>query len=148
MTLTSTLHQTILHWLHQRGGEAHCLARLYKLSSQQVIVVLSSIRTNPLHQGLTLDMSGAANALQPTIEKLGLPPASVTWIAHHGQFSNYDALDQETFSLVTLKWDDGAWVGELTDWSLLPPATANQLKQTVELVPVLDVLEALDWPPL
>lgn len=144
MTTVPPLLQTIVHWPHAYTGVAHCLARIYRLP-EQVLVVLSAVRSNPIWLGLTLDFPGAANALQSTIESLGIAPVAIMWIAHHGEFSSYDAVGPEEFSQVKLHWTNDAWVGNLADWHRLAPATVDQLQQTVALAPVLEVLPAIGW---
>lgn len=136
--------QTIVHWSHLKGGEAHCLVRVYRLPDEQSLILLSAIRSNSVHQGLTLDLSGAANALQPSLEELGILPTAVIWIAHYGQFSHYDAIGQESFFPVNLRWNGAVWEGSLAEMDRLSAATAHQLEQIL-LTPVFDVLNTIGW---
>jgi hypothetical protein len=139
--------QCILHWPHQKGQTAHCLARLYLWQTQpKAIAVISEIESNPLGLEVADDFPGVVRALlkqfraeiEPRLENM-------VWIVHHGRFSFYEALHQEAFSRVDLKISGEAVTCELDDWYLLSAAEMQALLAGVTLAPVTEVLKALGW---
>lgn len=148
MNAISPLLQTIVYWQHsfqgQSEGEAHCLARVYRLPSQQGVVVFSALRDDE-RVGLILDLPGAANALLPTIASLNLDRSAVRWVSHHGSFSHYEALEQEEFCQVDLRWNGAAWEGSLTDIHVLSPAAVIELQKSIDLTSVFAVLLSIGF---
>lgn len=137
----------ILHWWHQRGGEAHCLVRIYVYPAlSKALAIISELRSNPYGRGITSDFNGIANAL---IQLLGLErevsPENIIWIEHYGKFSYSDALDEEAFSQVDLKWNGQSFKSQASDWHLLNPSEVTTILGDLELEPVPQVLEKLGW---
>ncbi len=155
-TPTSPLLQTILHWFHSKGGETHCLARLYRQGNTvndgastpacaKGIVVLSEIRSNDRHRALMLDLTGAANALIPTFSKWGIDCRSITWLIHHGLFSDYESLQHEEWGQSGFLWSGSQYELDWNKWKSLQPNEVDELHQAIELAPVLDVLNMIGW---
>ena len=146
------LIQTVLHWFHAEGGEAHCLAQIYQPSDTastspcaKGIVVLSEIRSNDRHRALMLDLTGAANALTPSISHWKIDPKSVTWLIHHGVFSDYESLQQEEWGQAGFVWNGSQYALDWAQWKSLQPIEVTALRQSIELAPVFEVLNTLGW---
>ncbi|NYT96463.1 hypothetical protein [Salinispora sp. H7-4] len=136
----------IVHWSHHRNGRAHCLVRLYRLSDQ-VTAVASEIRSNSDSYGIADDMAGVAmQALELAQEHLNVEPRNITWIAHHGNFSYYDAFDPDTFTAIPLTWDGYRYQDRLEDHRLLTENQVHELLGGCILEPVPATLAHLGWP--
>jgi hypothetical protein len=139
--------KSILHWQHKRGGEAHCLIRIFIcLTQPKAIAVISEIESNPPGLEVTDDFAGVAEALirlfRTDIEsKL----KDLVWVVHHGWFSFFEVLNQETFTRVDLKWKGQHIECDLSDWHLLQASEIQILLDGIELEPVQEVLKDLDW---
>jgi hypothetical protein len=130
---------TLIRWQHRSGDQAEALARLITLPEAPVIV-LSELASNPDATGLVSDFAGAASAALDILGA-GLTPASIRWLAHHGDFSSHDAQGApETFTEVEVRFDGGQLHSDLTDQRLLQPAEAHALTRDLDLEPVPDAL--------
>ncbi|TDD87007.1 hypothetical protein E1293_08650 [Actinomadura darangshiensis] len=110
------------------------------------IVVLSEIRTNLDGCGIVGDFAGAADALVGSLQEQSHPaPAQLVWLAHHGPFSYYENVGDETFTRVDLKWDGERFHGSYAEQHLLSGTNVNRLLSGVELEPVPAVLAQLGW---
>ncbi|MBX7266803.1 hypothetical protein KIF24_12695 [Micromonospora sp. Llam7] len=135
----------VVHWTHRRGGDAHCLVRLYP-RRDRVVAVASEIRSNEDSSGIADDMAGvAAKALDLAREHLDAEPHDVTWLAHHGPFSYYDAFDPDTFTLVPLDWDGRRYHDNLENHRLLTGQQVYDLLDSRTLEPVPTALASLGW---
>jgi hypothetical protein len=67
------------------------------------------------------------------------------WVVHHGRFSFFEVLNQETFTRVDLKWKEQHIECDLSDWHLLQASEIQILLDGIELEPVREVLKDLDW---
>ncbi|MER7164911.1 hypothetical protein ABT336_02380 [Micromonospora sp. NPDC000207] len=133
-------------WQHRRGGQAHCLVRLYP-SDGRVVAVASEISSNDDRYGIADDMSGvAAKALHLVQEQFNADPHSITWLTHHGAFSYYDAFDPDTFTLIPLSWDGRCFQDNLEAHRLLTEGEVRGLLGGRNLEPVPRVLANLGWP--
>ena len=137
----------ILQWVHSRGGAAHCLARVFlDTPAGAPIVVLSEIRSNPDECGLVGDFAGAANALIDSLRgMIRLAPAQLVWLAHHGAFSYFENVGDETFMRVDIKWDGERFYGSYEEQHPLSDAEVARLLGEVELKPVPAALAELGW---
>jgi len=132
----------VVRWQHSSGGTAYCLGRLLVFPDSEPVIVLSELAGNPDAVGLVSDFAGAAAA---AVSAFGVDPGTVRWLAHHGDFSSYDAAGApETFTEVQVRFDGNRYVSELTDQRLLPDAEAKALGALLEPVPV--ALTALGLP--
>jgi hypothetical protein len=98
----------VVRWEYRYGGPAHCLGRLYSSSSSQLIAVLSEVRTNPDTRSMSsADQSRIAEAFLAVMPvEVPLEPRAVVWVAHHGEFSSYDAFGApDSFTWLKLGWD-------------------------------------------
>lgn len=136
--------QTILRWDHINGGEAHCLARLYRQSDSE-IVVLSEIRSNDRHRALMLDLTDAANALIPTLSNLRINPQFITWLIQHGAFSDYEPLQREEWGQADFCWNGSQYEIDWKKWRTLQPSEIDELHHMIELAPVFEVLNTINW---
>lgn len=143
-TSAPPLLQTILHWSHIEGGEAHCLTRIYQRFDAQIIV-LSEIRSNDRHRALMLDLVGAANALIPSLSDLKLDPKSITWLIHHGAFSDYEPLQHEEWGQASFLWNGSQYELDWNQWKSLQPSEIEALHQSIEIAPVFGVLNTIGW---
>jgi len=144
ITPAPPLLQTILRWNHNKGGKAHCLARLYR-QDDRGIVVLSEIRSNDRHQALMLDPAGAANALIPSLSDLKINPQFITWFIQLGAFSDYEPLQQEEWGQPHFSWNGSQYDLDWTQWKTLQTNEIAELHHSIELAPVFEVLNAIDW---
>ena len=147
MTSVSPALQTVVHWPHAKGGEDHCLARIYQCPDAN-IAVLSEIRSNSLNKGLIRDLAGATEALLPSLAQLQIDPGCVTWFIHHGPFSDYDTmwtLQREDWSQASFAWDGQHYQIDWANWENLSPTQVEALHQSIMIEPVLDVLNAIGW---
>lgn len=136
----------VVSWAHRRGGQGHCLVRLYPFDGR-VVAVVSEIRSNDDRFGIADDMDGVAGeALDLAREHLDAEPQDITWIAHHGAFSYYDAFDPDTFTLVPLVWDGRRYQDNLQAHRLLTDQEVRDLFDGRTLEPVPTVLTNLGWP--
>ncbi|HEX6341193.1 hypothetical protein [Umezawaea sp.] len=136
--------QAVVHWRHE-FGPAHCLARV-QLSARPVAIV-SEIRSSPDELGIGSEFPVVAGAvlaaLPPDVE---VAPEDVTWLAHYGEFSSYDAYAApEDLDRVDLRWDGARYHGDLEDHHILEGDDAARLLAGVEFAPVPDVLGDLGW---
>ena len=144
MTGESRDQAAIVRWQHRDGGLAYCLGRLVvRPRLDRPVVVLSELASNPDSLGLITDLSGAVPAalaaLDPTLDS-----QSVLWLAHHGDFSSYDAAGApETLTAIQVRFD-GSYRSDLADQRLLPPEEADSLRQLLGLAPVPQVLSSID----
>src|SRR4028118_180303 len=109
--------KTILHWLHKEGGEAHCLVRLYIWSdTSKALAVISELKSDPRGLDIMGDFIGVAKSL---IQLLGthiiFSIENIIWVMHHGVFSYYEALNQEDFTRVDLRWNAQFCESNLSD---------------------------------
>ena len=151
-TSNPPLLQTIVRWNHIKGGEAHCLARLYRQGDTgstspcaKGIAVLSEIRSNDRHRSLILDLVGVANTLVPTFLNLDINPRSVTWLIQYGAFSNYELSQREEWGQVGLVWNGSQYELDWNQWKTLQPMEIEALSQMIDLAPVFDVLNLIGW---
>ena len=135
----------VVRWQHNSGGAAYCLGRLVvPPAPERPVIVLSEVAGNPDAVGLVSDFAGAVPAALAALGQ-GLDPQSIRWLAHHGDFSSYDAAGApETFTEVQLRFDGSRYHSELTDLHLLPHAEAETLRRSLHLEPVPAVLATLD----
>ncbi|MFI5713443.1 hypothetical protein [Kribbella sp. NPDC051620] len=135
----------VIRWQHSSGGSAYCLGRLVVApASERPVIVLSELAGNPDAVGLVSDFAGAAMAAAALF---GVEPTSVHWLAHHGDFSSYDAAGApETLTEVQVRFDGSRLHSELTDQCLLPAAETEALSRSLELESVRAVLATLDLP--
>jgi hypothetical protein len=128
MTLKTKPYQTrIFSWDHQRGMPAQCLVRLYVLPSE-LIFITSELQQNR-HiddtgcgkvNGLGSDFVNLANLIwkyyftYPQVtcfwekwESNDSQPLKVTWLQHHGLFSDWDVDEEESFTQVILMFERG-----------------------------------------
>ncbi|TDU90235.1 hypothetical protein EV138_3820 [Kribbella voronezhensis] len=119
----------MIRWQHSSGGSAYCLGRLARSAPERPVVVLSELAGNPDAVGLVSDYAGAATAAAALF---GVDPTSVRWLAHHGDFSSYDAAGApETFTEVQLHSDGSRLHSDLTDQRLLSPAESETLSRSL-----------------
>lgn len=138
--------KTILHWQHRRGGEGHCLARVYVHSdSGQIGVLLSEIRSNDRVFGIAADFTGVVNALLDCLkEEMNTPLEQITWIAHYGRFSSYDAIGEDRLLEGTFAWDRQKAVTDQTQQWIALKEALNKLGIS-ELEPIYPVLREIGW---
>jgi hypothetical protein len=138
---------TIVRWQHQRGGEAHCLVRLYVYSSsQKALAIVSELRSNPYGSEIGSDFHGLANTVIRLLGKqIEVSPENIIWIEHYGKFSYYDATEQEAFSRVDLKWNGQFFTSQSSDWHLLQQDRLQALLGEIDLISVPTVLSQLGW---
>jgi hypothetical protein len=134
----------LIRWQHSSGGSAYCLARLaVPPAPGHPTIVLSELAGNPDALGLVSDFAGAVPAALAAVGQ-GVDPQTVRWLAHHGEFSSYDAAGApETFSEVGVRFDGTRYRSELSDQRLLPVTEAETLSRSLGLEPVAVVLSAL-----
>ena len=139
--------KSILHWPHKNGGEAHCLIRIFTWESpSRAIAVASEIESNPLGLEISDNVEGMAEALARSFgADIPSRMEAMVWIVHHGRFSFFEALHQETFTRVDLKWTGRSAECDLSDWHLLQPSEIRALLDGVALEPVQTVLGELGW---
>jgi hypothetical protein len=139
--------KTILHWLHKEGGEAHCLVRLYIWSdTSKALAVLSELRSNLRGLDITGDFIGVAKSLMQLLgTHIKLSKENITWVMHHGGFSYYEALNQEDFTRVNLRWKGQFCESNLSDMHLLKEAEYQAIFDGIELEPIEEVLKELNW---
>jgi hypothetical protein len=136
----------VVAWQHRRGGRAHCLVRLYPFKDR-IVAVASEISSNDDRYGIADDMSSvAAKALHLAQEHLNAEPHRITWLAHHGAFSYYDAFDPDTFTLIPLAWNGQRYQDDLEAHRLLTEREVHDLLRGQTLEPVPRVLTSLGWP--
>lgn len=138
---------SILRWKHKGGDEAHCLVRLFFwLTQPKALAVISEIESNPLGLELADDFPGVVDAVIRRFRTdIGSHTKHIVWVAHHGRFSFFEVLDQETFTIVDLKWKGESADCDLSDWRLLQASELLTILDGVELEPVQDVLRDLGW---
>ncbi len=108
------------------------------------MIVLSEVAGNPDAVGLVSDFAGAATVAAALF---GVDPTSVRWLAHHGDFSSYDAAGApETLTEVQLRSDGSRLHSDLTDQHLLSATETETLSRSLGLEPVRAVLATLDLP--
>ncbi|MFD4208260.1 hypothetical protein ACFWRG_19970 [Micromonospora tulbaghiae] len=136
----------VVSWHHRRGGQGHCLVRLYPFEGR-VVAVVSEISSNDGRLGIADDMAGVASkVLGLAQEHIDAEPQNITWVAHHGAFSYYDAFDPDTFTLVPLIWDGRRYQDNLQAHRLLTEQEVHGLLDGRTLEPVPTVLTDLGWP--
>jgi len=136
----------VVGWPHRRGGQGHCLVRLYPFDGR-IVAVVSEISSNDDRLGIADDMGGVAGeALDLARAHLDAEPQGITWIAHHGAFSYYDAFDPDTFTLVPLVWDGRRYQDNLQAHRLLTEQEVRDLLDGRTLEPVPTVLTNLGRP--
>ncbi len=133
--------QTILHWQHIIGRDAHCLARLYT-QNQCAIVILTELRSNAPGRDVGLDVCGAAKALLKTFE---LQLDMVTWIIHYGKFSYYEGSEREEFCQVSIHLHDGQCTSTFADDKTTLQTSVHRLLPINQLDAVPQVLQHLGW---
>jgi len=137
----------VVGWPHRRGGQGHCLVRLYPFDGR-VVAVVSEISSNDDRLGIADDMgSVAGEAFDLAREHLDAEPQDITWIAHHGTFSYHDAFDPDTFTLAPLVWDGERYQDNLQAHRLLTDQETHDLLGGCTLEPVPTVLINLGWLP-
>jgi hypothetical protein len=153
----TTIIKTIVHWQHQRGGEGHCLARVYfqsdtNLKINTLFVLLSEIRSNPRFTGMGADFGDVANALITCLHEnkllvLDIAMTDIYWIAHYGRFSSYDAVGDDTFFHLALAWDGQRFQDLQKEQPLSIQAVQATLSSLniLELESVYQALEAIGW---
>lgn len=139
--------KSILYWNHKRGGQAHCLVRLFVwLALPKVVVVVSELASNPIGLEITNDFTGIVEALSQQFQvDIGSKLNNVVWIVHHGRFSFIEALNQEVFMKVNLKWEEQSAECDLSDWHILDSSQIQTLLDGIQLEPVQEALKDLDW---
>jgi len=139
--------KTILPWLHKEGGEAHCLVRLYILSdTSKALAVISELKSNPRGLDIMGDFIGIAKSLMQLLEThIKFSRENIIWVMHHGGFSYYEALNQEDFTRVDLRWKAQFCESNLSDRHLLNKAEYRAIFDGIELEPIEEVLKELDW---
>ncbi len=142
-----TAIDTIVHWSHERGGEAHCLARVRLASNAaSAIVLLSEIRSNDRVRDIGADFNGVANALfhclQSDLE--GVPPDHLTWIAHYGKFSSYDAVGPDQFIRVNFHWNGQQFEKIQASEQIVWQDVASEFG-SIELGPIYQTLREIGW---
>lgn len=96
--------------------------------------------------GIVGDFAGAANALIDSLQgQPPLAPAQLVWLAHHGSFSYYENVGDETFTRVDLKWDGERFHGSYKEQHLLTDTEVTRLLSGVELKPVPTAIAELGW---
>jgi len=137
--------KAIVHWQHQRGEEAHCLVRVYAdRLNQRTVVLLSEIRSNSRVTGLMSDLEGVANALWICIgDHIVMSAHTVRWVAHHGSFSSYDAVGNESFTEVEFRKQGNLYF--LRADHRLSPDEVTQMIGVGSLESVYDALRELGW---
>jgi hypothetical protein len=150
METTASSGKALVRWEHGSGGSAYCLARLF-LRPGRPVIVLTELAGNPDAVGLTTDFGGAATAAWATFSRQAeLNPETIVWLAHHGDFSSYDATGApETFTEVQVRFDGSRYHCEPVDHRLLPVAEAEAWRRALRLdpVPVVLAAESTDPPP-
>jgi len=140
--------KTIVHWKNHRGCESHCLARIY-LQHEPVLVLLSEIRSNfrdnYKNPGISSGFGRAANSLLNCFpETFGSDPDQMLWIAHYGQFSNYDAVGPDSFYQILLRLTEGKFE-DRRDGKLLNQAATKTILGNLKIENIYDVLREIDW---
>ncbi|MER6212971.1 hypothetical protein ABT213_02815 [Streptomyces sp. NPDC001674] len=137
--------QAIVHWHHRRAGEAHALLRAsYDASTRHAVAVISELADNPDDRGITDDFASVADAALPLLrEGLARDIATITWIAHFGDFSYVDPAGPETFTSLALTVTTTGYQDDLQGDR---PLTADQVAGLFggqPLAPVAEVLATL-----
>ena len=136
----------VVSWPHRRSGQGHCLVRLYPFDGR-VVAVVSEISSNDDRFGIADDMAGVADkAFTLAKEHIDAAPRAITWVAHHGVFSYYDAFDPDTFTLAPLVWDGRRYQDNLQAHRLLTEQEVHGLLDGRTLEPVPRALANLGWP--
>jgi hypothetical protein len=136
----------IVSWPHRRGGQAHCLARVFipRAGERRPTAVVSEIRSNPDGIGIIDDFPAVADAVLAAVGRTAtIAPAAITWLAHHGAFSYADIPGPETFTEVTLTWDGEHYQGDFTGHRLLTRPDHGAITANLALEPVASVLADL-----
>ncbi|WP_373499092.1 hypothetical protein [Desulfococcus sp.] len=139
--------KSILHWHHKNGGEAHCLVRIFKwITPPKAIAVISEIESNPIGLEISDDVEGMAEALSRSFgTDISSRMEGMVWVVHHGRFSFFEVLHQETFTRVDLKWRGRSAESSLSDWHLLEASEIRSILDGIDLEPVHAVLAELGW---
>ncbi len=139
--------KTILHWQH-KNGDAHCLARItLPDSSRTPVAVISELRTNPMGRSMTLDFANVATRfiyfLNPIAE---LDNSKVIWVAHYGNFSDYEYYPApDEFVRINLKWDGKDYIDDITFHKSINTDQERERLSLNKLEYTPKVLEQLDW---
>ena len=140
--------ETIFHWREE--DDSHCLLRIYLDERNTSAVVVASIvhSNDAMPEDVSTDFEALAVAVKTKFPNALDPDKihNVTWICHSGLFSVADSFENlitpEGFSRVALPWplprSLTSWSGQ---WGELSPTEVDELKSTVELRPVADLLE-------
>lgn len=113
-------------------------------SRRIAIAILSELHTSPYGRGITSHFDSAANALFICLNaNIALPPENIIWIAHHGEFSSYDAVGQDSLTRVDLKWTEEKFKDDLSD-ELLNYDEITARLGTIELEPVFTVINEIN----
>ena len=135
----------IVHWQHQRGGEAHCLARVYLSASGPPVAIISEIRSNPEGRGIASDLPAVAEVLL-TKAPFAIEPAEVIWITHFGLFSYYDSYNpRDTFVSAPMSWDGHRYHDDLRNHRRMTETEVIAALGGAHPEPVPEVLARLGW---
>ena len=149
----------VLFWTHRRGGDAHCLLRVVTARPAgadsadaapglSVTVVASELRDNARGHEIDADFAGLAAAVGAQLLPPATDPASLTWYAHHGQFSTYDVTGPETMTRMGLRPTSTGYADDLRDHVLLSGSEFRDLVAVLGLAPVEQVLASRRWAGL
>ncbi|WP_298800457.1 hypothetical protein [uncultured Pseudonocardia sp.] len=132
-------------WTHRRGTAATALLRIRTLRTgprtpvhpgTATIAVASALRGNPRGHGLTADFTGLAHAALTQVIPAAVPPATITWYAHHGPFSTFDESGPETLTHIQLHWDGQRYRDPgPADQHLLSPEQVVEIMEMLQLEP-------------
>jgi hypothetical protein len=140
--------KAIVQWENRLNRESHCLARLY-FQHKPVIVLLSEIRSNfrddYKNPGISSDFGKVANALVKCFPEIfSAEPEQILWVAHYGQFSNYDAVGPDSFYQIPLRFNEEKFE-DIYREKLLTQAEIETTLGSLEIENIYDVLREIGW---
>jgi hypothetical protein len=146
----------IVYWENEKGTESHCLARIFEEEDQQ-IVVLSEIRSNvvgrPRHPGIFFSYAEPVNVLvQKYPEKFNSPNANILWIAHSGNFSDFETMyhgfdqgfDIDEFYRVPMQFIEGKFE-DLDDMHQLEWEEKREVLGHIDIEDIYKICQEIGW---
>ncbi|GAA4995433.1 hypothetical protein GCM10025792_52020 [Pseudonocardia tropica] len=140
----------LVDWPHAYGSTTRVLVRVRAqtdTSELRSAAVISELLDNPRGHYLLSDFAGAVNEIAASVLPASVPPQQLEWYAHHGSFSTVDPAGPESFTRVTLTWEEGsACPPSWEAMELLPHAETPAMNLRLALSPVQEVLRDRGWP--
>jgi hypothetical protein len=147
----------IVYWENEKGTESHCLARIFEEEGQQ-IVMLSEIRSNvvgrPRHPGIFYDFATPGNVLaQKYPEKFNSPNDRILWIAHSGNFSDFETMyhgveqgfDIDRFYQVEMHYVDGKFSKAAGRMHQLKWEEKSEVLGHIDIENIYEICKEIGW---